>query len=49
MVDLPAADKAALATMMQDGGSVWAQALDKRGKPGTQVLNAYTAALRGAK
>ena len=49
MVQLPAADKKALAEMMRDGGTVWAQTLDKRGKPGTEVFNAFRAALPPAK
>ena len=49
MVTLPAADKKALADLMTAGGIVWAEALDKRGKPGTEVLNAFRAALPPAK
>ena len=45
MVSLPAADKKKLADLMNDGGTVWAASLDKRGKPGTEVLNAFRAAL----
>jgi TRAP-type C4-dicarboxylate transport system substrate-binding protein len=49
LVELPASDKKTLAEMMRGGGTVWAQTLDKRGKPGTEVLNAFRAALPMAK
>ncbi|MES2229419.1 MAG: TRAP transporter substrate-binding protein DctP [Pseudomonadota bacterium] len=49
MVTLPAADKKTLADLLKDGGAVWAANLDKRGKPGTEVLKAFTAALQSAK
>lgn len=45
MVRLPAADKQALTELMRNGGTVWAETLDKRGKPGTEVLKAFRAAL----
>jgi TRAP-type C4-dicarboxylate transport system substrate-binding protein len=46
LVTLPAADKKTLAAMLKDGGAVWAANLDKRGKPGTEVLKAFSAALQ---
>lgn len=46
LVTLPAADKKTLADMLKDGGTVWAANLDKRGKPGTEVLKAFSAALQ---
>ncbi len=49
MVTLPAADKQRLADLLKDGGAVWAANLDKRGKPGTEVLKAFTAALQSTK
>jgi len=49
MMPLPAADKTKLANMMNDGGTVWAASLDKRGKPGAEVLKAFRAALPPAK
>ena len=48
-VQLPASDKKALAEMMRNGSTAWAETLDKRGKPGTEVLNAFRAALPPAK
>ena len=48
-VQLSASDKKALAEITRDGGAVWAEALDKRGKPGTEVLNAFRAALPPSK
>lgn len=49
MSRLQAADKRALAELMHDGGRVWAENLDKRGRPGTEVLKAFRAALAQAK
>ena len=49
MVQLPAADHKKLVDLMKDGGTVWAESLDKRGKPGTEVLKAFRAALLPAK
>jgi len=49
MVTLPAADKKALADLMTASGVVWAESLDKRGKPGTEVLKAFRASLSPAK
>lgn len=49
MVKLPAADKKRLAELSTDAGQVWAEALDKRGKPGSEVFRAYRAALPPAK
>jgi TRAP-type C4-dicarboxylate transport system substrate-binding protein len=48
-VTLPAADHKRLADLMKDGGDVWAETLDKRRKPGSEVLKAYRAALPPAK
>lgn len=49
MVQLPAADKKKLAELTTDAGAVWAESLDKRGKPGTEVFKAFRAALPRAK
>ena len=49
MVQLPEADKRKLGTLTNTVSTVWAQAQDKRGKPGTEVLNAFRAALPPAK
>jgi TRAP-type C4-dicarboxylate transport system substrate-binding protein len=46
LITLPAADKAALATVMQEVAKDWADNLDKRGKTGTEVLNAFKAGLK---
>lgn len=48
-VTFPAADKKRLADLMKDGGDVWAESLDKRGKPGSEVLKAFRAALPAKK
>ena len=45
MITLSAADKAALGTALQDVAKDWAQNLDRRGKSGTEVLNAFQAGL----
>ena len=42
---LPAADHKKLAELAADTGAVWSAQLDKRGKPGTEVLKAFRAAL----
>jgi TRAP-type C4-dicarboxylate transport system substrate-binding protein len=49
MVQLSPADKKTLAGMTHNGGTDWAAAMDKRGKPGTEVLKAFRAALPPAK
>ncbi len=49
IVTLPAADKKKLAELTADTGAVWAEQLDKRGKPGTEVFKAFRAALPPAK
>lgn len=41
IVQLSAADKQELKEMMSTVSKEWAEGLDKRGKPGTQVLKAY--------
>ena len=43
---LSAADKATVATVMQDVAKDWADNLDRRGKAGTEVLNAFKAGLK---
>jgi TRAP-type C4-dicarboxylate transport system substrate-binding protein len=45
IVSLSAADKATLRDMQGSVGSAWAEGLDKRGKPGTEILKAFTSAL----
>lgn len=45
IVSLNAADKAALREMQGSVGAAWAEGLDKRGKPGTEILKAFTAAM----
>lgn len=44
-VSLPAADRAMVRSMQAGVGKDWAEALDKRGKAGTEVLKAFTAGL----
>jgi TRAP-type C4-dicarboxylate transport system substrate-binding protein len=46
LTPLSAADKATVATVMQDVAKDWADNLDKRGKSGTEVLNAFKAGLK---
>jgi TRAP-type C4-dicarboxylate transport system substrate-binding protein len=46
MVPLSAADKAALATVLHDVATDWATNLDRRGRAGTEVLNAFKAGLK---
>ncbi|MBZ8132370.1 TRAP transporter substrate-binding protein DctP [Afifella sp. IM 167] len=46
LVELPASDKEKLETMFGSLGEEWAQQLDGRGKPGTEVLKAFHAALK---
>ena len=46
LTPLSAADKATVATVMQDVAKDWADTLDKRGKSGTEVLNAFKAGLK---
>ena len=45
IVKLPAADKAVLSEMQGSVGQSWAEGLDRRGKPGSTILKAYTAAM----
>jgi TRAP-type C4-dicarboxylate transport system substrate-binding protein len=45
IVTLTGTDKSALREMQNGVGSSWAEALDKRGKPGTEILKAFTAAI----
>lgn len=44
-MSLNAADKTALKEMQRSVGSAWAEGLDKRGKPGTEILKAFTGAM----
>lgn len=46
LVTLSPEDKKKVAELMSSVGTEWAAALDKRGKPGTDVLNAYKEALK---
>ncbi|NYT61689.1 TRAP transporter substrate-binding protein DctP [Alcaligenaceae bacterium] len=46
LVTLSPEDKKTVAELMSSVGTEWAAALDKRGKPGTEVLNAYKEALK---
>ena len=46
LTPLSAADKASAAAVMQDVAKDWGDALDKRGKSGTEVLNAFKAGLK---
>jgi TRAP-type C4-dicarboxylate transport system substrate-binding protein len=46
LTPLSAADKATVATVMHDVAKDWADTLDKRGKSGTEVLNAFKAGLK---
>jgi TRAP-type C4-dicarboxylate transport system substrate-binding protein len=46
MAPLPAAERAAFASMMVAVRQEWAGQLDKRGRPGTELLNAFEAALK---
>lgn len=46
LTQLPAADRAQLATTSASVGNEWAEALNNRGKPGTDVLKAFTEALK---
>lgn len=45
-VELPAADMEKLQGIMGNVGEEWAKDLDGRGKPGTDILNAFRAALK---
>ena len=49
LVKLSADDKQKLKVLLAPIANDWAQGLDRRGKPGTQVLEAFQAALREAK
>lgn len=46
LVKLPATEHAALAALMASVGQEWAETLDKRGKSGTEVLQAFNNALK---
>jgi TRAP-type C4-dicarboxylate transport system substrate-binding protein len=46
LTPLSAADKATLANVSQEVAKDWAENLDKRGKSGTEVLNAFKAGLK---
>lgn len=46
LTPLSPADHAAVATVLQDVAKDWADGLDKRGKSGTEVLNAFKAGLK---
>lgn len=46
MIPLSAADKASLATVLHDVATDWATNLDRRGRAGTEVLNAFKAGLK---
>lgn len=46
LITFSADDKKKVAALMSSVGTEWAQALDKRGKAGTEVLNAYKEALK---
>jgi len=43
---LSAADKAVVSNAMSEVAKEWAEGLDKRGRPGTEVLNAFKAGLK---
>lgn len=45
-ITLSAADKAVVANAMSEVAKEWAEGLDKRGRPGTEVLNAFKAGLK---
>ncbi|KZD07965.1 C4-dicarboxylate ABC transporter [Oceanibaculum pacificum] len=45
-VELPEKDKQALGPLLSGVGTEWAASLDKRGKPGTAVLEAFNKALK---
>lgn len=45
-ITLSAADKAVVANAMSEVAKDWAEGLDKRGRPGTEVLNAFKAGLK---
>jgi TRAP-type C4-dicarboxylate transport system substrate-binding protein len=46
LTPLPAADHAALVNVAGEVATEWAQTLDRRGKSGTEVLNAFKAGLK---
>lgn len=46
MVALPAAEHAELQTLMRTVAVEWADGLDKRGRPGSEVVKAFNEALR---
>jgi TRAP-type C4-dicarboxylate transport system substrate-binding protein len=46
LTPLSAADKAALAALAGEVATEWGQNLDRRGKTGTEVLNAFKAGLK---
>jgi TRAP-type C4-dicarboxylate transport system substrate-binding protein len=49
MVSLSPAERAQLANLMKTVGTEWAEGLDKRGKPGSEVLKAFNEALHQQK
>ena len=46
LTPLPAADRAALQALSAEVAKDWGEGLDKRGKGGTEVLNAFKAGLK---
>lgn len=46
LITLSTADKAVVANAMSEVAKEWAEGLDKRGRPGTEVLNAFKAGLK---
>lgn len=48
MTALPEADRRELRSLLATTGTEWAEAMDKRGKPGTQVLKAFVEAAKPA-
>jgi TRAP-type C4-dicarboxylate transport system substrate-binding protein len=46
LTPLPAADSATLAKVSLEVAKDWADTLDKRGKPGTEILDAFSAGLK---
>ncbi|KPQ04313.1 MAG: TRAP-type C4-dicarboxylate transport system, periplasmic component [Rhodobacteraceae bacterium HLUCCA12] len=48
IVEFPADEQAEMTAMFDEIGREWAQALDERGRPGSEVLEAFHAALEAA-
>jgi TRAP-type C4-dicarboxylate transport system substrate-binding protein len=46
LTPMSAADKATLSTLSQEVIKEWAETLDKRGRSGTETVNAFRAGLR---